>query len=156
MKRRITFTVVFIAITCGILLSLPNSHSTAAAPRVLTADSGAITLGPGQKLRITVNGQGGNDALTVRFRRMSYSRVGPDINGVMKYTLAAEDTSAPITVTENEAVWVDIDRTAYDAVRGVVIVRGYTGATTVNSGITFQIINANGEVQSILIALLLP
>ncbi len=156
MKRRIIFTVVFIAVTCGILWSLPNSNSTAAAPRILTADTGIITLGLGQKLRLTVNGQGGNDALSVRFRRMSYSQVGPDIHAAMKYTLAAEDTSAPITVSENEGVWVDIDRTAYDAVRGVVMVRGYRGMTGVNNGLTFQIINANGAVQSFLTALLLP
>lgn len=156
MKRRIIFTVVSIVLTCSILWSLPNSNSTAAAPRILTADTGILTLGAGQKLRLTINGQGGNDSLSVRFRRMSYSTVGPDIHGVWKYSLTAQDTSSPLTVSGSEGASVEIDQGGFDAVRGIVIVNGYTGTTAVNNGILCQIINANGEVQSILIALLLP
>ena len=154
MKLAITLTILSLAIAFGIPLPVPNSNSMAAAPRVATADTGVIALGPGQKLRITASPAGGN--YTFAFRRVYYTNIGPDIHGVWKYMLTAQDTTAPITPAENEAVWIDIDRNGFDAVRGEVIIRGYTGTTTVNSGITVQLINANGEVQSVLIALLLP
>ena len=157
MNHRLKLSVALVQSLVLLLIPFALSAQGQEGGQRLVADTGVMTPGSGQKLRLTVNGQAGNDALTVRFRRMYYSSVGPDIHGNRKYTLAAQDTSAPIALAGNEAVWIDIDRTAgFDAVRGIVIVRGYRGTTNVNNGIGLQLINANGEVQSILIALLVP
>src|SRR6266550_5194182 len=69
--------------------------------RMLIANSGVIRLGAGQILRITVNGQAGNDTLNVRFRRTYY--VGTTNGGVWKSSVAAQDTSDPIILAANEA-----------------------------------------------------
>jgi hypothetical protein len=114
--------------------------------RRLIANTGVIRLGPDLILRITINGQAGNDALTVRFRRMYY--VGTTNGGIWKTgNVVAQDTSDPITLAANEAASTDISQVGFDAVRGEVIIRGYTGTTTVNAGVLFQIIKTStGEV----------
>lgn len=117
------------------------------AGRRLVADTAVIRLGPDQMLRITVNGQAGNDNLNLSFRRMYY--VGSANGGVWKSTSMVQDTSEPITLAPDEAVSTDISQEGFDAVRGEVIIRGYTGATTVNAGVLFQIIRTStGEVTS--------
>jgi len=116
--------------------------------RSVVADTGIIRLGPGQILRITVTGQAGNDTLNVRFRRMYY--VGSANGGVWRSSVTAQDISDPITLASNEAASTDISQGGFDAVRGEVIIRGYTGTTTVNEGVIFQIIKTStGEVVSV-------
>jgi hypothetical protein len=116
--------------------------------RSLVADTGIIRLGPGQILRITISGRAGNDTLNVRFRRMYY--VGSANGGVWRSSVAAQDTSHPITLASNEAASTDISQGGFDAVRGEVIIRGYTGTTTVNEGVIFQIIQTStGEVVTV-------
>jgi hypothetical protein len=115
--------------------------------RSLIVNSGVVRLGPGQILRISVNGQAGNDTLTVRFRRLYYT--GTTNGGIWKSSVVAQDTSDPITLAANEAASTDLSQGGFDAVRGEVIIRGYTGATNVNNGVLFQIIDAStGEVVS--------
>lgn len=115
--------------------------------RRLIEDSGVLRLVPGQILRITINGQAGNDTLTVRFRRMYYA--GSANGGVWKSSVAAQDISDPITLAANEAASTDISQGEYEGVRGEVTISGYTGTTTVNAGVLFEIINAStGEVVS--------
>ena len=58
--------------------------------------------------------------------------------------------SAPITLASDEAASTDISQGGFDGVRGEVIIRGYTCATTVNAGVIFQIIKTStGEVVSV-------
>ena len=114
----------------------------------LQADSGVIRLGPDQILRITFDGGAGNDTVNVRFRRMYYA--GSTNGGIWRGSVAAQDISDPITLTQEEAASTNISQAGFDGVRGVVIIRGYTGATTVNAGVLFQIIKAStGEVVSV-------
>jgi hypothetical protein len=147
MKHRNIFSI---ALILGALLWL--SFAPAAfgqqAGRRLIVNSGVIRLGVGQTLRITINGQAGNDTLSVRFRRMYY--VGSATGGVWKTTNVVQDTSGPITLAQDEAASTDISQGGFDAVRGEVIISGYTGTTTVNNGVLFQIINTStGEVVSV-------
>jgi hypothetical protein len=115
--------------------------------RGLIVDTGVLRLGPGQILRITINGQAGNDALIVRFRRMYYA--GSANGGVWKSSIAAQDISDPITLAGNEAASTDISAAGYEGVRGAVTISGYTGTTTVGAGVLFQIMNAaTGEIVS--------
>ena len=55
--------------------------------RGYVANTGVFRLGPGQTLRLTINGQAGNDTLTVRFKRTYY--VGSANGGVWRSSLAA-------------------------------------------------------------------
>ena len=145
-RKALSFSIIL-----GALL-WPASFAAAAqgqpGGRSLVADSRVIRLGPGQILRITINGQAGNDTLNVRFRRMYY--VGSTNGGVWKSSVVTQDTSDPITLASNEAASTDISQAGFDAVRGEVIISGYTGTTTVNTGVLFQIIKTStGEVVSV-------
>jgi hypothetical protein len=119
MKRRIALSIALVlSIT---LVSLIKSDSTANAqpPVRCKADTGVITLGANQKLRVVVTGMGGNDAITVRFRRMEYTQDACG-GGVCKLVVASQSMSAPITLMSDEAASFDILNTAF-GVRGVVV-----------------------------------
>ena len=143
MKRRKIFSV---ALILGALLwSFAPAALGQPGGRRLIARSGVLRLGPGDVLRITINGQAGNDKLTVQFRRMYY--VGSANGGIWKTSNVTQDTSDPILLAANEAASIDISQGGFDAVSGEVIIRSYAGATNVNNGVLFQIINSSsGEV----------
>ena len=120
MKRRITLSIA-LALSV-VLVSLMSSASTAKAqpPQRFVADTGVVTLGPNQKLRLSVGGQSGNNTITVRFRRLGYSQMcqGP----ICKLTVASQTTSDPITLAPNEAGFFDIfTEISLDSVRGIVV-----------------------------------
>ena len=142
MKSRKVFSI---ALILGALLwpSLASTAQGQPAGKRFVADSGVNRIGGGQILRLTINGQSGSDALTVSFRRMYY--VGTTNGGVWKSSLMAQDTSAPITIAQNEAASMDISQGGFDAVRIEALIRGYTGTTHVNAG-TLQIVNSDGSV----------
>jgi autotransporter-associated beta strand protein len=139
-----------IALTLGLLLwpaGLARVTQAQPSGNVRVANSGVIRLGAGQIVRLTINGQGGNDKLVVRFRRMYY--VGSANGGVWKTNGVTEDTSSPVALAADEAASADISQAGFDAVRILAIVSGYTGTTHVNSG-TLQIINSDGSVVAFL------
>lgn len=143
MKRKMTLSLM---LTLSMLFSLVSFAATAQGQqggRRLIADTGVIRLGSGQILRITINGQSGNDTLDVSFRRTYY--VGSANGGVWRAMIASQDTTAPVTVSADEAVSVDMTNAGFDGVRIEAIIRGYTGTTTVNAGV-LQIINSDGSV----------
>ena len=121
MKRRIALSI---ALALGVvLLSLMSADSTAKAQpgRTFVADTGVITLGPNQILRMTV-ANGLNEA-TVRFRRLEYTQ-GTCDGGVCKHIISAQTTSNPTTLAPGDAARLDIAGhetcSPCDAVRAVV------------------------------------
>ena len=123
-KRRIT---VSISLALSLLLTLLSLPSTAQGQprRRPVADTGIITLGQNQVLRITVRVSDTNaEDTTVRFRRQGFNAVFAD-GSVRKYIVASQDTSAPITLMPGEGASIDIPRSFlgedYLSVRGVVL-----------------------------------
>ena len=148
MKHRKMIAIVLILDALLCLFSFVPMAFAQHEGRRLIASSGVIRLGPDQILRITVNGQAGNDRLNVHFIGMYY--VGSANGGVWKTSSVVQDTSGPIRLAEDEAASFDIRQTGFDAVGGEVIIRGYTGTTAVNDGVLFQIIKAStGEIISV-------
>ena len=122
MKRSITFTI---ALAVSVLsLALVSSDSTARAQKQnkATWDTGVVTLGPNQILRITVAlGDTGTHEAKVRFRRMGYTQ-GTCEGGVCAHQIASDTTSAPVTLTASEAASVNILGTTYGGGdRGIVL-----------------------------------
>jgi len=116
MKRRITLSIA-LALSI-VLLSLMRPDSTANAQqggRRFRADTGIITLGPGQVLRVTVaaGDVNGDDAIRVRFRRMEYIEQGNI------YRVGSQSTSAPLTLASGEAASLDIVDGASNTILGV-------------------------------------
>ena len=126
----------------SLLVVAPRAEGQPGGPRAIV-DSGVVRLGVTQTLRLTINGQAGNDKLNVQFRRLYY--VGSANGGVWRAMIASQNTTAPVTINADEAASVDMTNAGFDGVRIEAIIRGYTGTTTVNAGV-LQIINADGSV----------
>lgn len=147
MKRKISISLL----TLSLLLSLVSLPVTTQGqpPQSFRADSGVIAFGPHQILRLTVDAGSGNDTITVRFRQTEYTPAPCNPNSPCKFLISSQTTSAPITLNPGEAASVELVATTYG--RGVVL------SNSQNARVTVQIIDtATGQVDSILIALLLP
>lgn len=118
MKRSIALSI---ALAVSVLsLALVSSDSTARAqkPNRYRADTGVVSLGTNQMLRITVVNRGKADS-NVGFRKMEYTQ-GTCSGGVCKHVVASSDSSAPVTLAPGEAGSIDIANTSF-GVRGVVL-----------------------------------
>jgi hypothetical protein len=151
MKRKITLSI---ALTLSIVLVfLTGSDSSVEAQNQIRviADTGVLTLGPNQILRISGDGVDQDDAITLRFRQMTYQQNACG-GGVCKYAVASQTLSAPVTLMPGEAVSYSVqgNQIGTDGVRIVVL------SNSRNVRANAMIIDeATGQVESLL-ALLLP
>ena len=106
MKRRITLSI---ALALSIVLALlTNSDRSAQAQRrqVLAADTGVVTLGANQTLRLTVAGPVGvvnPDHHILEFRRTNYTENACS-GSVCKLAVASVQNSGAVTLLPGEAV----------------------------------------------------
>ena len=141
MKRRTATSLLLSTSLLVCLLGLPLPAQGQQGRR-LRGDTGVITLGVGQVLRLTVNGRDGNDAFRVRFAWMKYMPAGCNTDGVCRHTIQSQGVTAPVNFGANQAASYDVQGTG-DGVRVSVFV----AAGDVNGDA--QIINtATGEVTS--------
>lgn len=128
----------------SVLVSLMSSDSTSRAQQraKFRADTGIVTLGPNQVLRVTATADvDGADFLALRFRRMQYSQglCGPEVCKLGSVTDLILD---PITLMSGEGASMDLAQGGFKGVRIVVqsnqrnvqatamIVNTLTGETT--------------------------
>src|SRR5262245_9253628 len=107
MKRKLTLAM---ALALGsLLVSLTSSDSTARAQQQskFRADTGIVTLGPNEVLRVTVNTVDGNDFLALRVRRMQYAQGACD-GGVCKLASVTDLIIDPLTLMPGEAASIDL------------------------------------------------
>ena len=146
MKRKITLSI---ALVLGIvLLSLIKSGSTVNAepPQRFDWDTGVVTLGANQILRISGDGVDQDDVI-IRFRRMSYTQPVCD-GGVCKQSISAQTVSAPVRLAPNEAAVIDCEGYAY--------CRVVVSSNSRNVRVNASIIDAVTGKTQVLIALLIP
>ncbi|MFN2576628.1 MAG: hypothetical protein ABR607_02950 [Pyrinomonadaceae bacterium] len=88
--------------------------------RKIVIDTGAVSLGLNQALRVTGDWNGdGKDV--VQFRQMTYMPEGCS-GGVCKHSIASQSTSAPVKLASGEAASIDIvSSPEYFAVRAIVL-----------------------------------
>jgi len=116
MKRSIALAVA-LAVS-GILLLLASSDSVSQAQqrRLFHWDTGVVSLGPNQVLRITGDWNGDGDT-TVGFREIKYGQ-GACNGAVCKLMTIGTTTSGPHTVAAGEAISLELVATTYG--RGIV------------------------------------
>jgi hypothetical protein len=118
MKHRITLSIV-LALSM-ILLTLTSSASKVQAQNNLrfVADSGIVTLGPDQELRVSVaaGDVNGDDNIRVRFTQIGYNMC----NASPKLCEASRATSNALTVMQGEAASFTCIPGSVYGVRGVV------------------------------------
>ena len=139
MKRQSKLSIV---ISVGLLLSTLSFPLRVEGQqgRKLKGDTGIISLGAGQILRLTVNGKDGNDAFRVRFAWKKYMPAGCNAEDVCRHTVQSQGITAPVNVGANEAASYDVQGTG-----GGVRVTVFVAAGDVNGDA--EIINtATGEV----------
>ncbi|HXI94362.1 MAG TPA: hypothetical protein VNO24_30685 [Blastocatellia bacterium] len=135
---------IFVALAVGIVLALASFTATAqkdaSLRKSVMADTGIVSLGPGQVLRVTVDWGDGSAEAVVRFRRIEYSQ-GACNGGLCTLAMSSQTTSGPLTLMPGEGASMDISDAAF-GVRGVVfsnrpdvkvtaeIINGSTGEAT--------------------------
>jgi hypothetical protein len=150
MKHRTRFSIALL-ITI-VLLSLTSSVNAQQVRRHV-ADTGIITLGPNQKLRVAIAGDFDGDAdvdgTDFLFKRFGY------IEQDNIYRVASQTTDT-INLVQNEGASIDINQGGFRAVRCVV--SGNLSVKDAKSArVTVQIINKiTNQVESVLVALLIP
>ena len=120
MKRKITLSIAFSVLLLSVIMS--DSTVKVAAARTYVADTGMITLGPNQFLRMTAaNPQRSRvTSLTVTFTAQVTSSTCS--NGVCTHTVTTETTTSPVTLATGQAASHDIMPTpGASAVRALVI-----------------------------------
>jgi hypothetical protein len=149
MKRRIALSI---ALALGVLLvSLASSDSTARAQKQarFSADTGIVTLGPNQVLRVTAVVDGA-DFLALRFRRMQYAQ-GTCAGEVCKLASVTDLILDPVTVMAGQAASMNLTQDGFNGVRIVVqsnrrnVRATATVINTVTGETTSHIIMANTE-----------
>jgi hypothetical protein len=111
MKNKVTLLIA--ALFSVVMMSVTAAAQSGLKP---IADTGMITLGTNQILRVTVaaGDVNGDDVARVRFRQMEYMEQGNI------YRVTSANTSPVISLTSGEAISIDIPNTG-SPVRGVVL-----------------------------------
>ena len=110
MKRRITLSIA-LALSV-VILSLMSSDRAAQAQQnqiKIVADTGMVTLGPNQVLRMSVMKDGSNNVTLENyvFRRIDYTQ-GVCGGGVCKHSISSQSQTAPVALASGEAASIDI------------------------------------------------
>lgn len=143
MHRQIRLSIALTLSISFLLVSLPATAQGQQRQK-FKADTGVITPGVGQVLRITVLAGAGNDAITFKFAWMKYMIAGCNPDSVCRHIVASQGTTAPVTINGDDVASFDVQGTG-NGVRVVVL----TNSRDVR--IIAQLINPNGEATSFLI-----
>ena len=112
MKRRIILSIMLSLSIVLVLLTSSDSRVAAQNQIRIVADTGVVTLGPGQTLRVSVTSpRDAASGLPTGFRRIEYTQ-GACNSGVCKNEISSQTTSAPIPLAANESLQVDLDWSA--------------------------------------------
>ena len=137
---------IVMAMTLIILLSAATLAPTISAQQRhrFRADTGLITLGLGQVLRVTLSSEAFEVVSTTRprFVWMRYGPMNCNTEGVCRQMIQSQGTTTPVPVTQNEAASFDMQGTG-----GGVRVSVFVAAGDV-TGDALIINSATGEVVS--------
>lgn len=150
MKQKITISIALIASIIFVSLVISDSTVQAQRNRRFSGDTGAITLGPNQILRLTVNAQDGNDTLNVRIKQIYYD-TGNCSNNVCRHSIASQMQTEIISLAPGEAASLEGDPDQPFIIGAMRMVIEGNNPMKVNA----QIIDTtNGEVQGIIAILI--
>jgi hypothetical protein len=142
MKRNSAPALVALSL---IFVSLLSSNSLVRAQqsrRIVTFDTGVVTLGPNQILRLTITGDFNNDGdITVGLRGIKYAQGVCGGGGVCQLVNAGATTTGPFTLAGGEAVSFELVATTFG--------RGIVSSNRKDVRVTASIINTlTGETSS--------
>ena len=124
MKRRIILSIALVLSIA--ILSLASFTSTEAENQTkYVFDTGLVTPGPGQEVRVSVlsGTPTANGTFNFRLRQISYAQESCD-GGICRQTIAEQTVSDLVTLMPNEAASIDFRRCTYPlcgGIRGVLL-----------------------------------
>ena len=124
MKRKITLSIALVFSVAILSLMTSDSTAHAAGQVAFVADTGVITLGPNQFVRITamVPQRSTVRSLTVTFNTQTNTHGTCNASGVCVHTVASLTTSQPVTMVPGQGASIDIRPTpSSSGVRGEMI-----------------------------------
>lgn len=156
MKRRKTLSIALMMSIILVNFTFFDTATNAQPRRQRVFDTGAVTLGPNQYLRITVNAGDGNDTVNLRLKEIQYGQFMCDSDaGTCKYRVASQTTTAPIRLTGREAVSFDIMPSPQSPVVRGVAAGDVNGDGVDDIRVNAQIINSQtGQVEAIIAILI--
>jgi hypothetical protein len=111
MKRKIILSITLVLSMTILLLTSSDSTVKAQNQLKIIAETGVVTLGPNQRLRLTVNTGAGNDIIKLRFRRQEYVET-ETTGGIRKLAVASQEISDLITLAPGEAASYNVSELA--------------------------------------------
>ena len=107
--RRYPSLVLVLCLVAGMLTSSDSTAKAQERGRRFAGDTGIVTLGPNQMLRVTAAGDGRalDNLLTIRLSRIEYAQEGCG-GGACRLSVAFRETIAPMTLGPGEAVSTNI------------------------------------------------
>jgi energy-converting hydrogenase Eha subunit A len=152
MKRKITLSIALVLSIILVSLTISDSTVRAEPPQRYTWDTGVISPGPNQTLRVTVTGALDlNDLYVIQVNKQSYTQ-GVCSGGICRLAVASQNSSNPIALSAGEAASIDITPPPNSsAVRAAVVSNSRnlrvaaTMIDTVTGEVTTHIIIANTE-----------
>lgn len=109
MKRKITLSIAFALSLICLLLTNPDSRVAAQNQIRIVADTGMVSLGANQVLRVIM--KDGSNGVTLEnyvVKRIQYTQ-GVCSGGICKHTISSQTTSAPIPLAPNESLSADLE-----------------------------------------------
>ncbi len=141
MKRKITLSIALVLSIVTLSLIKSDSTVNAEPPQKFIFDTGIVTLGPGQILRVTSGAL--PTGLTLNsFRKIGYEPISNEA-GITSLAISSQSVSPPLTLMPGEGASIDIPNTAF-GVRGVVL------SNSRDVKVTALIIDSSGQVNSVI------
>lgn len=156
MKRRTTLSIALVMSIILVTFTVFDTATNAQPRRQRVFDTGAVTLGPNQYLRLIVNNGDGSDFRNLRLREVQYAQYMCNAAaGTCKYTVASQNTTAPIRLMGHEAVSFDIMPSPQSPVVRGVAAGDVNGDGVDDIRVNAQIINSQtGQVEAIIAILI--
>jgi hypothetical protein len=153
MKRKITLSIA-LALSIVLALMMNSDPSVEAQSQArYVASTGIIEPGENQILSLTINGGSGDNAIAIRFRQTRYLKTNC-ADGICRYVVESQTTSETMLSAPNQSSKLDVMGNQIGPDRAVSI---EVLSSSKNATATVQISDAaTGQVNSVLIALLLP
>ena len=109
MKRRITLSIALV-LSIGLLTLMRSDSTASAATAGFVADTGVITLGPNQILRVTamVPQRSTVRSVTVTFSRQMNTHGSCNASGLCVHTVASNTATEPLTMMPGQGASIDI------------------------------------------------